>query len=276
MPSRIPHSTLILLVAASLAACKSEQPDAKAGAAAGQAAGTSAEQAKGARPIKLEFDEAGAPVGAKVSYGAHEIGVVTKAADSELVYVEGTLPAEFDEATGFGALSIDQQTPCGRESVVLTPVPEEGREVPRLRFDASEASSAKTLVWTDLPKAKVVFGEAKVEAELVGDHYLIERLDCELIHPVTVNGERVEDFEAFGEGLIGVWVAKDASTCYEVTTAKVGDGWTQTTSEKLSGGRLYNFPHERIDYRFEPMPKALEPGAGEKVAINEIDCAEVD
>jgi len=229
---------------------------------------------------ELTFDDEGAPIGATLMFGDHEVGQVIAPPSYDhgrkRLFVRGTVPAAFDSSKDYAGFEIELRTPCGTQRVPLTPVKEEGRANPLLHLDPATApAKASTRVWTDLPgKPTIAIGEA--EAMIERDHRLVIGLDCAAKHSVSVDGEVVDEIEASGEALEGVFVAKDDSTCYEVTVAHFGEAGGSTKTTVLRGQRVYPFPHERIDYRFKPVPKTISVNEGTfgatKVGLNEIDC----
>ncbi|KIG15149.1 hypothetical protein DB30_05849 [Enhygromyxa salina] len=235
------------------------------------------------RKRKVTFDDGGAPVGAFLMFGDHEVGQVTAPGlhEHELkrLYVRGTVPASFDDSkgdNGYNGLELELRTACGTQRMPLSLVAEEGRADPLLHFDSSKATAtASTRVWTDVPDPKISIGEA--EAAINIDHFIVNGLDCAPKHSVSVNGEVVGEIEAKDDALVGLFVAKDAATCYEVTVAHYSEDGGSTNTTILSGKRVYAFPHERIDYRFRPVPTVTVSKTGfarAVVGINVVSCDE--
>lgn len=270
VPNSAPHlSTFLVAVLAGL--CGASACSSKDSAADSQA-----------RKWELTFDDKGAPVGALLMFGDHEVGRVTEPAsfehDRTRVYVRGTVPADFDGSKDNEKFELELRTPCGTERVPLSTVKEEGRHDPLLHFDPSTAkATGSTLVWSARDSnTKIAIGEAELRIDM--DHFVINGLDCAPKHELKIDGQAVGEIDVSGDGLVGLWMPKDDKTCYELTVANFGKDGGSTKTTRFAGGWAYPFPHDRLDYRFMPMPKIIDVAKGQigatKVAINEVDCAE--
>ncbi|PRQ08838.1 hypothetical protein [Enhygromyxa salina] len=232
------------------------------------------------RTWELTFDDASAPIGARVLIGEHVVGAIEAPASYDtgrkLPYVRGPIPPEV-ESIATAAVEVEVASPCGTTRIPVTMVPKEGRASPLLHLDTSKTMTT-TLVWSALP-SKTKFKIGEVEPRVNMGHFLVNSLDCAPRHSLTVDGAAVGELELTDEALVGVFVAKDSSTCYEVTVASFGRDGGATHKTILRGKPIYPFPHAQIDYRDKPVPEILSVSEGTvgvtKVGVSEIDCGAV-